>query len=463
VTRHELLVEHFYRRIAGWFILRQSVAAITFWAFLWGTAVLVFRTTQDTAPVALLWGLVGVPIALAAATWSSLRRLPDRSSVRALLDHHGGCGGILMTGAERDLGRWAESLPKVSTPRIIWNYRRPVVILATSISYLFLGFLLPIDRSLLASDSLDVGRETDRLAEQVRVLQEEKILDRDRAETLKQKLDEIRTSSAGKDPAKTLEAIDHLNEVLRKAARNSSEASAREANQLGKLETGAEALSEAAGGLSEKTTTALMAELAAMARKAAAESEHLNEGIDDDLAEALASGKLSSEQLSKLAAAARAGKGSIGKSARKLYNAKLIDADQFKECSGEGKCDPKSLAEFLKKNGGKCSLCDAMGCLPGRGGVNEGSGAAEMQFGDRSSENGAKFREEALPPADLAALKESQLAGVSSTAPKRDTKTGSPNGGALAGATAGGGSANTGQILPQHKGSVERYFDRSVK
>jgi hypothetical protein len=465
VTRHELFIDQFYRRIAGWCILRQSVAAITVWAFLWGTAVLVLRATQDIAPVVLLWGLIGVPIAVALALRFALRQLPDRSSVRALLDGRGECGGLLMAGAECDLGRWAEAVPVVAMPRVSWNCRRPLTILATSIGYVLLGFLLPIDRSTLAGDSLlDVDRETDRLGEQVRVLKEEKILDPDRAETLKQKLDQVRASSAGKDPAKTLEALDHLNDVVRQAARKASEASAREANQLGKLETSAEAMHEAAKGLDEKTTTALMAELSAMTQKAAAENEQFKEGIDGDLAAALAKGKLSPEQLSKLVAAARAGKDAIRKSAQKLYNAKLIDADQLKECNGECKCDSKSLAEFLKKNDGKSSLRDAIESLDGRGGVSDDlPGNTPIQFGDRSSENGAKFREEILPPASLAALKESQVAGVSIAEPQRDPKAGSPSTGALAGTAAGGGSANTGQVLPQHKAPVERYFDRSGK
>ncbi|HEV3384970.1 MAG TPA: hypothetical protein VG097_09140, partial [Gemmata sp.] len=173
--------------------------------------------------------------------------------------------------------------------------------------------------------------------------------------------------------------------------------------------------------------------------------------------------------LSRLASSARKGKESIKKTAERLYKGKLIDSDLLKLCNGEGKCDSKELAEYLKKNGGKCSLGDALDALampgenPGRGGVNEGPGAAPIQFGDRSSENGAKFRTEALPPGSLAAMKESQVAGVSSTAPERNPKPGTTTSGALNNATVGGGSANTGQILPQHKGAVERYFDRPKK
>jgi hypothetical protein len=468
VTQHESAVEQFYRRIVGWCILRQSVGAVTLWAFLWGTAVLIIRTTQDASPIVLLWGLIGVPLALAFAVRAAMRQLPSRTSIRALLDDRGNCGGLLMAGAERNLGRWTKSAPAVAAPRVIWDYRRPVLILATSIVYILLGFLLPIDRLALAGDSqLDVGKETERLSDQVRILKEEKILDAERAETIKKKLEQLRADSSGKDPAKTLEALDHLNDVMKETAKKAGEAFARDVNKLGKVETAAEALQLAADELDPKTASTLMAELSAMAEKAAAESERFREGLDSETAEALSKGKLSPEQMAKLSSAARNGKESLKKSAERLYKGKLIDSDLMKMCNGEGKCDAKELSEYLKKNGGKCCLGDALEALdgqePGRGGVNEGPGAAAIQFGDRSSENGTKFLSEALPPGNIASLKESQVAGVSSAAPQRDPKSGSATTGALNGAMVGGGSANTGQILPQHKGPVERYFDRSKK
>jgi hypothetical protein len=464
MTRLETLVDQFHRRLAGWCVLRQSVAAVTLWAFIWGTAVVVLRATQEPSRGLLLSGLIGVPIALALATRIALKRLPDRTSVRALLDEQSGCGGLLMAGAERDLGAWNAAVPKVVLPGITWNYRRPLAIFTLSIAYLLLGFLLPIDRSALAVDAmLDISRETDRLGEQVRVLKEEKVLEPDRAETLRQKLEQVQSSSLGKDPAKTLEALDHLNELVHQAARKASEGNARQSKELAKLQAASEALKKAAESLDEKTTAALMAELAAMAQKAAAENELLKEGIDGELAAALAEGKLSPEDLAKLAALAQGAREGISSSAQKLYNAKLIDASQLAECKGDGKCDGKGLADFLAKNRNN-TLREGLELQLGKGGVSDdGPGQTPLEFGDRSSENGAKFQEQALPPGDLSALKDSQLTGVSSKAPQRDPKTGQPTSGALSGATMGGGSANTGQVLPQHKGAVERYFERERK
>ena len=63
---------------------------------------------------------------------------------------------------------------------------------------------------------------------------------------------------------------------------------------------------------------------------------------------------------------------------------------------------------------------------------------------------------------DLADLKQSRLQGVSPSVPKVEPG-GTVSAGALAGATSGGGSANTQVVLPRHKAAVERYFERPLR
>ncbi|VTR94997.1 Uncharacterized protein (Fragment) OS=uncultured bacterium GN=ACD_39C01427G0001 PE=4 SV=1 [Gemmata massiliana] len=461
MSHDEQLVGRFYNHLTRWFVLRQSVAAVTVWAFLWGTAILVLKATQGTSVPTLAWGAIGLPLALGFAVWSALRSLPDRNVVRALLDGRGECGGLLMAGAECDLGRW-QAKPAAEMPTLRWRAQRPLGFLTLAIVFVALGFLIPA-RSLAVNDTpLDINRPADRLADQVRVLQEEKILDPDRAENLKQKIEELRSQSTGKDPAKALEALDHLNDVVRQVARQAAEKNSRQANQLGRLDAAAEALQKAAAGLDPQEAAELMKELAALAQKAATEGDALESELGAELAEALKEGKLTSEQLAKLAAAAKSGKGSISKMGKKLYNAKLIDADQLKACEG-GQCDSDALAKYLVKNK-KTSLKEGLKDQEGNGGLgDDGPGNTALNFGDRANEDGTKFKEEALPPSELSALKESQLSGVSKLPPKRDTNAGAPQSGGLTGAAVGGGSANAAPVLPQHRGAVGRYFDRPVK
>jgi hypothetical protein len=94
----------------------------------------------------------------------------------------------------------------------------------------------------------------------------------------------------------------------------------------------------------------------------------------------------------------------------------------------------------------------------GRGGVDRGRGDAPMTWTDRSSERGAKFKEQVLP-SSLSGLKDSELVGRSTGAPGIE-KNGPQQAGALKGAAAGGGSAFTQTVLPRHRGAVNRYFQR---
>jgi hypothetical protein len=463
MSHDEQIVARFYRHLVRWFVLRQSVAAVTAWAFLWGTAILVLRATQGTSVPTLLWGAVGLPIALGLAAWVAIRKLPDRSAVRALLDAKGECGGLLMAGAECDLGAWEAKPSATELPRLTWRGQRALGYLAASVAYVALAFLLPASGLADSEQSLDVTRPTNRLAEQVRVLQEEKILPAERAENLKQKIDDLRSQSTGKNPAKTLEALDHLNDTVRQAGQKAAEEKARQASQLGKVEAGAEALEKTAPALDPKDAAELMKELAAMAQKAASDNDAFASELAKELAEAMKEGKLSPEQLKKLAEAAKNAKNGIAKTGKNLHNAKLIDADQLKQCEG-GQCDSEGLAKFLAKNGGKKSLKEGLREQEGNGGVSEDeAGNTSLTFGDRSSDEGAKFKEEALPPSELSALKESQLAGVGKAPPKRDPNVPPPKAGSLTVAATGGGSANTAPVLPQHRAATDRYFDRPMK
>lgn len=469
MPNNEKLVGEFYNRLASWLILRRAVAAITLWGFIWGTGVLVLRVAFSTPLTPLLYGAIGIPVVVAAAVWLALRQVPNLSSIRAIVDRHGQFGGLLMASAERDVSLWHERMPTAELPQLRWRAKRPLGLLTVALVYVFVAFLLPARVTALAFDSpLDVSRDADRLSAQVRVLKEEEILEADRAEAIQQKLSQLRHQASATDPAKTMEAIDHLNEILRQAAQKAAESMARQSNMLGQVQAAAEGIQAAAPGLDEQSMSELMKEAANLAKKAAAENEQLKE--DPELAEAIESGKLSPSQLSKLATAAGNGQGEGRGRAQKLYDAKLIDSDQLKEAQGEGggKIDSAALAEFLKENGSKKSLREALAALRGGGGKvgrkkNEDEGSYELEFGTPSSREGAKFREEVLPPSKLSALKESQLVGLSKTSPQQDTKDGAAQTGALQGAAASGGSANAPIVLPQHRGAVGRYFDRPAK
>ena len=83
-----------------------------------------------------------------------------------------------------------------------------------------------------------------------------------------------------------------------------------------------------------------------------------------------------------------------------------------------------------------------------------------MTWTDGSTEEGAEFKEETLPLSNIASLEDSEIFGISAAAPSIEASNPIEQSAALNGATVGGGSSVTQTVLPRHKASVKRYFDR---
>jgi hypothetical protein len=95
----------------------------------------------------------------------------------------------------------------------------------------------------------------------------------------------------------------------------------------------------------------------------------------------------------------------------------------------------------------------------GSGGITRGPGPAPLTWKGEKGEEGFEYDPQVLPPTDIGALKESMLKAVSKGAPQAEGG-GPSTPGALAGASAGSGSAHTRPVLPRHKGTVRRFFER---
>jgi hypothetical protein len=205
-----------------------------------------------------------------------------------------------------------------------------------------------------------------------------------------------------------------------------------------------------------------MSELATMLESNALKEDLLKNGLSDDALKACEKGNLNSEQLNELLKALKAGKANISDQLAKLYKVRLVDLDTLNMCNRMGTCNSKGLIAFLNENAGKMGMCDALSlyCRPGRGGVNRGRGDAPMTWTDGSSENDAAFKEQVLPPASLAALKDSTMIGVSIGEPTIEENPDPSRADALSSASAGSGEAFSHAVLPRHKGVVERYFER---
>jgi uncharacterized protein YoxC len=368
-----------------------------------------------------------------------------------------------MAAEVADIGSWEQQIPSPGLPLLRLRNPRAWAFLGAATAFVLVSFLIPQRLAgLVSSHDLEVGREVEKLAAQVEALKEEQIVESAKAEELKETLEQIREEASGEDPVKTWEALDHLENVAAAAAQKAAEDALAQTEQLTRAETLAEALSK--GEANSQLMTDAMKELSGMVQDAMEESESLKRRLSWDTQNACQLGSLSPEQLSDVLRALRLSKGDLLEKLGKLCEAGLIDAETLKQCELLGECDSGDLIAFLVENMGEYELCDlvALWCqgIPGKGGVDRGRADAPMTLGQSTSEEGVEFKEQVLPPASVAALKESRLLGLSAAAPSVETPGDAVKPGALAEAAAGGGAARTQTILPRHRGPVRRYFGR---
>ncbi|MFO0878541.1 MAG: hypothetical protein U0840_14470 [Gemmataceae bacterium] len=459
----EKSIEQFRTQLGLLYLLKYSFAALTVWAFVLGVAIFALRNCTYLNIEELLWGLASLPLALLPAAWLAARRLPAPNQVRAALDRHAQCGGLLMAGAEQSLGDWQGQLPEVHLPTLRWRSGRSLLLLSLGTAFLAAAYLLPSWAAQFGGGLLDVGKEAEKLSKQIDVLEKEKVLDQQRAGDMKANLEQVRKEARGKDPIKTLESLDHLQDLANKAAQQTAESATKKMEDLGRVEVFTKAMDKLASKMDKAQLAEAMNEMAALARKAADENEFLESGLDAETLEAIRNSTLTPEQAKKLMEALKNAKQGTKEKIGRLVKAKLLKPEDLEKCDKAGECDCEGLAAYLKENGAKSDLTDALAQSEegGKGGVTRGPGPAKLNFGDESSEEGAKFKEEELPPSELQAMKKSQITNLTAGAPQPDkSRSGRSAGGALAGAQAGGGSATTQVVLPRHRGAVQRYFDR---
>src|SRR5262249_47343967 len=290
-------IAEFRQTLAAVYLLRYGLAALTVWAFVYGVAVLALRGATGLSRLDLLWGLASLPLVLGPAVWLALRRLPSRDRVRAVLDHHGRCGGLLMAGAEQPLGLWASQVPQVRGPRVSWRGGWLWGVFAVACAFVALGFLVPQSIASLGASRLDISREVDRLKEQIEVLQKEKIIDAEKAEALKVELDQLKREASGKDPVKTIKALDNVKDQLKKAAEEAAEKATKKLEEMSKAEAMAESIKNKGDKLSPEEMKQALRKMAEIIRKAAEENELIEENLDAETLKAIKENKLTPEML----------------------------------------------------------------------------------------------------------------------------------------------------------------------
>jgi hypothetical protein len=451
-------------RLGSVLVLRECARFFIAWTMIWAAAAVGLRAIFRVDPLLLLWGLVGLGAAAAAGTILAIRRLPSSAAIRATLDRHGCLGGLLMAAGETDIGPWRRHIPPARLPAIRWRAGRHGMLLLTSTAFLIAALLAP-DRCLPAGNAtLQVGGEIQKLSDKLQVLRQEQIVPPERAKVLEKELDGVRNEALGKDPAKTMEMLDHLEQSFSKAANDAAEAAIKQTETAARAEELADALHAAQAQMDPRQFGDAMKQLAHLADEAAAEDAALADGLSDELRKALRQAALTDEQLQELSKALKGCKACQRAKLLKLVKARLVDVDKLIYCDKAGECDEAALVDALSHCQGDKDLAEALAvCDAGKGGPGGGGPPAVMTWSNAADKQGAAFKEKLLPPGGAASLRQSRLAGVSASDPTAAKPAGGSAGGALGSAQAGGGEARTQTILPKYEKTVERYFHRESK
>ncbi len=456
----EPAIREFASRLTFLLIFRTALRFATVWLLGVGVAVLVARVTGLMATHWLIGGVLGLLPVVGIAAWIEWQRRPQLATVRAAMDRHNKSGGLLMAAAQADVSAWQGSA-KSAQPRLRWNSGRPMTLFAAAALFLGASMFMP-ERFVLgaAQRPLDVGKLVTELTEQITALEEENILPEDKALELKKELARLGKDSAARDPAKTWESLDHLKQANADLAKQAAEEAIQKTDAMKQ----AEALAAALGLLPDSASSLLeraMQDMASLLQQAKLEQGLLAAKLPEELLKAAKDGKLNAEQLKELMKALQANKGKLGDVLNKLANLKMIDPKLLEACKNAGQCpNPAGLAAFLAENGANLDSVLLVVQSYGQGGVGRGRGDAPLTWTDPSDESGMKFKDTALPMGPLSGLKDAQLVGISRSAPEVTGDKETSSAGALAGAEAGGGAANVQQLLPRHKGAVQRFFKR---
>ena len=461
----EKAVRWFRIKLAMFLVLKKVLAAATVWGLLWGTAVIVLRAAIGMPRMSLLGGVIGLIIAVSVAVILALRQIPNRIAVRASLDKYSGSGGLVMAAETAALGNWCEHMPRIHQPRFRWRSGASFARFSGAAVFVCFSFLIP-QRFVEISKAhpLDITEEVSQLADGIDVLKEEKIIEYAQAEALEEKLDQLQTEATGDDPAKTWEALDHLTDVISQESTEAAEDALSETEGLTQAETLSEGLMNEASEMDSGLLAEAMTALSGLLQEAAEENALLAAQIPNLEADA---NQFTPEQLKEISAALRFSKREIMDRLVKLNEVNLIDLETLNACEKLGECNSDGLAAFLAENSGLMSVSDCIGgwCRssfggPGAPSIGRGPGHAPMTWSEGSAEEGAKFKTETLPLSDIASLQDSEIFGISAVSPSVETTSPLNGTGALNSATAGGGTSVTQTVLPRHKASVKRYFER---
>lgn len=443
--------------------LRRFFSLSTVCLFAWGGVSVLFRAVAGVSETFVFTGIGGLSVLIPIAVLLELKNRPRLSNVYAYLDLYNHSGGLLMASRETDASEWlADSRTKC--PSVSWRGSGELATFALALLFATASAFTPHwFAGQKMQTRLQIDETVDDLREKIEIVEREEVIESLEAEELESELDKLEKNAVGEDPARTWEALDHMDEGIRSDAEEFAVNEASKIDEINRSLAFAEILSKSEEpGLNREAEDEIMRNLMEMLKKqGGAEAKNdLTDYLDKDILESIGRGKpLSKDQLKRLRSKLDMRRKKIAEKLRCLSQCELIEAALCKKDGRSYQKGADELAAFLEKNLKELVAADiAVICqIPGKGGLGRGRADAAMTWKDETDETGARFREQALPPSAI--IGESSLMGVSAAAPEK-TETTTASAGVLSGTSEGGGSASVHRVLPRHRGAVKRYFER---
>ncbi len=280
-------IDKLRRKTALLLFLKRAALLAAVWGLLWGTAVILLRAAFGQPRPSLWWGIAGLVAAVLVAGYWARRQLPSKSAFRAAIDRRSKMGGLLMAEESVDLGAWANQMPKAQPTKLQWRSGKASLRLLGAALFVLASLIIP-QRYVDATRArpLDISAETDQLSKGIDALKEEKI-EIEKVEELEEELGRLEEEATGEDPAKTWEALDHVEKELKQTAEEAAEEALTQTEDLANAESLAESLLHESGMMDESLLAESMSALSEMIGKAAVENEQLANALSKNLEDAL--------------------------------------------------------------------------------------------------------------------------------------------------------------------------------
>jgi hypothetical protein len=459
----------FHTRLIYTLFLRGAMMGLLWGLFATGLCIMGLRfVNADLARGTLILGALGASVLIATlAGLIAAQQAPSLAKCVTALDEASQAGGLFMSSTLNGAEAWPT--PKPVIPQIAWQDRRLRGGLALAVIFCLVVIALP--RKIFINplgEKASLASVVNEVKDQAALLEAEKLLPPEQAAALSNELAKIAETGDATDPARVMEALDHLQNEMQRMAQEKADALTGEQAEL-------------------QAAMALVSMLSERMENLTSPANPMN-GANEALAQLFANSKLppdlASNLLARVTQAGSLSPATLAELSKLLSEAGALNEAQLKKLSemnlaelqegqlsecegGSGSCTngaacAAALAKMLGEEG---QAAEAAACLvalagnkPGQGGVSRGRGDAMLTWTDPSTKENVTFKEEVLRPSRRPDPKQAKLEGVSAAAPEVSATAAAVASGALT--TEGSARGVTPQtvILPRHKESVKRFF-----